>query len=163
MNWTTVVLLGIAIVLIFKAMGDITSMILNLSVKSIYIIMNSGVTLYYKNFTSDDDQKTYIDEFISGGFINALTSGLKKAINIKNTEIKKITIGNNTLLFTYSTYVIGLLLVSEITDPMIEYLSKLVSNFEEVYEDKLVHWSGDVSIFKKEDSEVNKLVNKVFS
>jgi hypothetical protein len=162
-NWITGVVLIILFIFVIKYPRFIESFTTYFNIKSVYLIKNSGVLIYYKNFkkTNDAVDLMYSDEFVMAGFINTLSSGLKKVINIDG-KINSICVGNHDLLFTYGDEVIGVLLVSKGNKKLSNRLIEFVNEFERIYKNQLVRWNGDVSIFKQPGSDLKKLIFKLF-
>ncbi|MBD3230967.1 MAG: hypothetical protein GF329_22500 [Candidatus Lokiarchaeota archaeon] len=161
-NYGTAGILISTVLFVWKYPYYIRSLCIYFNLKSLYIIKNNGITLFFHNFNKQFKDLNYVDEFVTGGFINCLAEGLKKSINIDG-NVNSITIGDFTLLFTWGKYVIGLLLVSEPTNMMTQKLVTYINKFEDIYDRKLKRWTGDISIFKKPESEVYNLISEIFN
>ncbi|MBD3230966.1 MAG: hypothetical protein GF329_22495 [Candidatus Lokiarchaeota archaeon] len=107
------------------------------SVKSIYLITKSGRTIFSHNFKNNSDNNNLInsDEFMIGGFISAMSSGLEKAIKLKG-KINKLSIGNIKLLFNDGENIIGVLIVNEANERLLHTLMDFVNQFEKLYDNE---------------------------
>lgn len=120
------------------------------SVQAVYIIKNNGQMIYKFNFQDIKQEPVDSTELLLGGFIYALTTGLKDVLKM-GSSIHSISFGELNLLFKNGKYVFGVLMVKQYVPMIIEKLNYLVDDFEDKFKDFLEHWTGSVDVF---DSQI---------
>ncbi|NVM01775.1 MAG: hypothetical protein HWN67_05545 [Candidatus Helarchaeota archaeon] len=129
-------------------------------VKSIYLVSVKGVIIYDFDFQKESYKDPFTTkELLTGGFLFILTRGIETILDLKG-RIKTMNFGDINIIFKYSKYVFGLLIVTEYTPINIEKLSKFIEKFETQYEKELENWSGELFIFDYQ--KLRNWTNEIF-
>lgn len=117
----------------FPNLIDDVSAFFNL--KAIYLLRKHGGNILFEmNFKSKTPSTP--DRLLMGGFLYAISSGLEEAFHVGG-EIKKIKVGETTLLFEYGDHVYGLLFVSERVPFLHHKLKMVIQKVEENFTDAI--------------------------
>ena len=123
------------------------------SIKTVFIIRNSGQLLFEYDFETGElnDAMTSKNSLI-GGFIYAISEGMKELLNLaEKEEINTFKTRNRSLLIKQEKYIIGVLITVEDSILFHKKLMKFIKEFESLYEDCLINWNGDISKFKTKE------------
>ncbi len=122
-------------------------------VKSIFFIRKTGQMLFGYQFHEHESQISFSsDELLIGGFIYAISNGLKMSLNIEG-EIDEIEIGETTLIIEHGKETFAIFFVSEHTNKLHEKIKTFIKEFETNFKDELENWTGDISQFHSEKTQ----------
>jgi len=124
------------------------------SVKAVYIIKKTGQLLFEQNFQKEEKTS---DSLIIGGFIFAVTTGIKKMLKLKK-DINSFTSKKRSVLIQHGNHVFGVLIVRENSVHLNKKLNELIDRYEKNYANELANWTGQVE--KRE--EVHNWVDELF-
>ena len=121
---------------------------MHFSVKAVYLIKKTGQLLFEYNFEEDKEKSP--DSLVVGGFIYAVTSGIKNMLKLKK-EITSFTTKKRSVLVQHGDQVFGVLIVRENAQILHDNLIKFITNYEKKYQKMLEDWSGRVPSPESED------------
>ena len=161
MDLVVMVIAAIGSFLLFKNISILEEISVYFCVRSIYLISKTGGQMIYGCDLQEVDAEDPLapDRLLLGGFIFAVTQGLGNSLRTTK-EIEIIKFGDITLLFKYTAYLFGVVLVSETVPLVHKKLGILVEKVEDHYKDALENWTGNLSQFKSE--EINQWVIEIF-
>ncbi|NHI94214.1 MAG: hypothetical protein EAX96_17110 [Candidatus Lokiarchaeota archaeon] len=130
------------------------------SIKSIFIISNSGQLLYEHNFESCMSYDALSSEnSLIGGFIFAISEGMKELLRLEGgEEIHSFSSKNRSVLIRHGRYSFGVLIVTEDSKLFHEKLISFITEFEKSKSSVLANWTGEITNFLSED--IQKLMRK---
>ena len=125
--------------------------------KSLFLINNAGICLYYKIF---NEQKELMDEQLISAALSSINIVLKEMTkseeNIGGVSVIKKK-GENVIIYQ-GKFISGVLYTTEeLNFPKI-VLNLFVEKFEMLYQNILLDWKGDLDIFKPTE----KIINEIF-
>ncbi len=130
------------------------------SIRSIYLIKNTGELIYEHNFQeglSLDPMSPR--KILLSGFMFGITKGLEEILSLKKSDYT-MNFGDLTLLFQHGKQVFGLIFASEVTPIMVEKLIKFIKIFEENFLNRLEKWTGRMEDFEK--NKIQRWITEIF-
>ena len=128
--------------------------------KSLYIIEESGQMIYSYNFQEINEEYFTSKEFLIGGFIHAITSGIQTTIK-SSEKVQAIDLGDTTLIIKHGKYVFGVLLATENEKSLHKKLNIFIEKFENQFASILKDWDGEVTSFTTK--AIHSILDDVFS
>ncbi len=101
--------------------------------QSLFIIRNNGQTLFQKEFAPlvDEIKDRTIINYLIGGFIYAISSGLKEVVKDNtSTHLQTMDFGKIKMVFYYGKEVFGVLFTQEANKVIYNRLKKSIEEFE---------------------------------
>lgn len=132
------------------------------SVQSIYIIKESGQALYKYEFHKHKmkNEAFSTDQFLLGGFIHAIASGLQHSLGLEG-KIRRMEIGNINAIFKHGKQVFCVLFTTECNKTIENKLNEFLIKFEGLFSSHLNEWTGNISKFM-DNKEIEKWVLDIF-
>ena len=130
---------------------------MHFSVKAVYLIKKTGQLLFEYNFEEDQAKKP--DSLVVGGFIYAITSGIKNMLKLKK-DITSFTSKKRSVLVQHGEHLFGVLIVRENAQILHDNLIKLIKKYEKRFIKELEDWSGRVPSPKSQ--EVINWIHELF-
>jgi hypothetical protein len=122
--------------------------------KELYIIAPSGATLFHHSFISDLETPTH--DLISSGLIGI--KGILGEIMESRQHLKIVDHEDVKIIFEYGQYTTMALIVYENLSIYHSKLASLRSQFEDLFQDILAHWAGEIEVFLP----AKRLIEKTF-
>ena len=122
-------------------------------VVSFYIILKSGLLIYYKHFRSETN---YLESSLKSGGIVSVEMVLENitdsnGISIIERKDKKITIYSGN-------YIYGVIISDEILRSHQLILKNIISKIENIYSPILSNWQGDLKVFSPIDNIIEDML-----
>lgn len=122
--------------------------------KELYIIAPNGVTLFHHSFVSKLESLT--PDLISSGLIGI--KGILAEIMESRQKLKIVDHQDVKIIFAYGQYTTMALIAYENLNIYQSKLAALSSQFEDLFQDVLANWAGEVEVFLP----TKRLVEKTF-
>ncbi len=126
--------------------------------KSLFVIRNNGQTLYSYEFEriTDDTKDIKTIQYLIGGFIYAITHGIKEIIKEHyESQLRIMDFGNLKMLFYYGHHIFGVLFSREANNVIYNRLERFITQFE----DEFKEFSEDkTSISLMEGKEITETI-----
>lgn len=99
--------------------------------KRVFIIRNNGQTIYSHDFSKAKSKEVKTVKYLIGGFIYAITHGIKEIVKQEYEAIlRSMDFGNLKMLFFYGEHVFGVLFSREANNVIYNRLERFVRGFE---------------------------------
>ncbi len=121
-------------------------------IQEIWIINNSGITLYNQSIESNKNSQKKV---LIGSFMSSINQMAK---TIEMGEFQNIKIGKNRISFLHYKTELMFVCKSDINtkeNKVMSYIDNLKEKFVTHYSEKLLNWDGDISIFDNMDGIIN--------
>ena len=123
-------------------------------IKYVILTAHSGVCLYHENF----QEKQPIREVLLAGALAGLNIFVGTVMK-GNEKLRVISKGHDIFLLHEGNYITGILVVEQELEILKYLLDKLVTQFEDFYQNILSNWKRDIEVFKPTEH----LINSIFS
>lgn len=119
----------------------------------LYLFMSNGTCIFDYSFKQESRLEA---QLVSGGLTGVFR--LINEITRNKTKIKIVEQEEITILFEYGKYICGALITEENTPISRQKLAKLIQEVEEIYQEELEEYDGNIGIFSK----IGRVVQKIF-
>ncbi len=125
-------------------------------IESIYILNKNGICLY--NYSFMENTEILEKQFISGA-LASMNIMLNELIHGKPNEISVIKKKRKIVNVFSANYITGILISKEELKYFTYNLKRLVLKVEEIYNNILINWNGDLTVFYP----VKNIIDEIFS
>ena len=125
-------------------------------IESIYILNKTGICLFAYSFSNKTENLE--TQFISGA-LASMNIMLNELIQSKSEEISIIRKKGKIVILFSGNYITGVLICKEELKYFIHNLKNLILRVEEIYENILIKWNGDLTIFYP----IKNIIDEIFS
>ncbi len=125
-------------------------------IESIYVLKKSGICLFAYSFSNKTEKLD--NQFISGA-LASMNIMLNELIQSKSDEISIIKKNEKSVILFSGNYLTGVLICKEELKYFIHNLKRLILKVEEIYDNILIKWNGDLAIFYP----IKNIIDEIFS
>lgn len=125
-------------------------------IENIYILNKTGICLFAYSFSNKTENLE--NQFISGA-LASMNIMLNELIQSKSEEIFVIRKKGKIVILFSGNYITGVLICKEELKYFIHNLKNLILKVEEIYDNILIKWNGDLTIFYP----IKNIIDEIFS
>ncbi len=122
----------------------------------IIILTKAGKTLYNENFMENKE----VSENLIGGYISVIKSFIEESMK-ENSKIQSISKETETLLIEQGNLVTAAFIVDQELKIFKYNLKKLIYRFEELFNDILKDWNGDIQFFSSTKNLMKEIIPNI--
>ena len=125
-------------------------------IESIYVLNKTGICLFAYSFSNKTENLE--PQFITGA-LASMNIMLNELIKSKSDEISVIRKKGKIIILFSGNHITGVLICKEELKYFIHNLKKLILKVEEIYDNILIKWDGDLTIFYP----IKNIIDEIFS